>query len=146
MPSLSESGMTLVEVLIATLLFVGGGGALLFGMHYAMIHADYLRQVQVATNMAQGRLEELESMPFDSLTTQAGTMTFGLPGDPAAIRATQVQAVTPNLMDLHVAVCWRHRRRQIGEMNGATACQDSGDAGWWVDSPAMVSTRVARRD
>jgi len=57
-----------VEVLIATFLLVGGLGTLLFGMYYAMIHAEYVRQAQVAMNAAQGLLERLSATGFDTLT------------------------------------------------------------------------------
>ena len=61
--------MTLVELLIATVLLVAGGGALLFGMQYAMAYSDYLRNFQVAMNAVQGKLEELSSTEFTTLAT-----------------------------------------------------------------------------
>lgn len=68
---MSERGMTLVELLIGTALLVGGGGALVMGMHYGMIHSEYLTDYQVAMNAAQGRLEELASTDIDTLWTGA---------------------------------------------------------------------------
>ena len=61
-------GLTLVEVLIGTALLVVGGGALLVGIRYTTIHADYLSQCQVAMNAAQGLLEQLAATDFSLLT------------------------------------------------------------------------------
>jgi type II secretory pathway pseudopilin PulG len=154
--------MTLVEMLIGTMLLAGGGGMLLFGMHYAMMHAGFLRQAQVAMNAAQGQLEQLAAADFDALMADAGyctgtctntryaVLTLDGPDGQLAIqiRPVPLTDTTPDLLDIHVAACWQQRGRVIGEANGATACADSaadGAANWWVDSPIMVSIRVARR-
>ena len=68
---MSDQGMTLIELLIGTALLVGGGGALVMGMHYGMLHSEYLSEFQVAMNAAQGRLEELASTDLDTLWTGA---------------------------------------------------------------------------
>ena len=171
-------GFTLVEVVVGIALFVTGAATLLLGMHYAMIHSSFVRQSQVAMNAAQARLEQLASQGIDALVnadsangTMVGAMTDRFLETPAggtpladddvmtnARLAIQIRSVPPgaapplNLLDLHVAACWTHRGRTIGEggANGAGVplCQDtSGNAATWaVDSPAMVSTRIARRD
>ena len=162
----ARRGMTLLELLIGTALVVGGGGALLMGMHYAMAHAEYLRQVQIAMNAAQGRIEQLTSFSFDTLwednapasvgiayagarTSQQSETLTGVPSGTLVIqiRPVPLTNLTPTLLDLHVAACWRHRGRAIGgdlDQNGA--CVDGNDADSWVNSPVMVTTRVARRD
>lgn len=154
-----RGGMTLVEILIATVLLVAGLGTLLFGLYYAMIHADYVKQAQVAMNAAQGQLEQLAAADFDTLLADPGYCTGscsatrpvllvldGPDGQLAIqIRPVPLTNTTPDLLDIHVAACWQHRGRAIGEANGATACATDGVANWWVDSPIAVSTRVARR-
>lgn len=66
---MSRRGMTLVELMIGTAILVGGGGALLVGMQYAMIHSDYLSDFQIAMDATQSRLEELVSTNFTTLAT-----------------------------------------------------------------------------
>ena len=61
------SGLTLVELLLGAALLLMGGGALLLGMNTSMVHTDYLTQMQIVLNAAQGRLEELTATPFDTL-------------------------------------------------------------------------------
>ena len=64
---MSRRGITMVELMVGTLLLVGGGGALLMGMQYAVAHSSYLNEFQIAMNAVQGKLEELSSTPFDTL-------------------------------------------------------------------------------
>lgn len=153
--------MTLVELLIGTALFVGGGGALLLGMHYSMIHSSYLHQEQLAINDVQGTLEQISAMPFDTIwedgggggiygaarTSQMALPLDALPGGSILLQIRPVPLGNPNpsLLDIAVAACWTHRNRAIGERT-AGVCGDGADANWWVDSSVMVSTRVARRD
>ena len=66
---MTQRGMTLVELMIGTALLVGGGGALIMGMHYAVAHSDYLADFQIAMNAAQARLEELAATNFTTLVT-----------------------------------------------------------------------------
>lgn len=73
---MSQRGMTLVELVIGTAILVGGGGALLMGMNYAMLHEDYLSDFQVAMNAAQGRLEELSATEFSTLWSPIGEYAF----------------------------------------------------------------------
>ena len=54
----------------------------------------------------------------------------------------------PDLLNLHVAACWVSRGRSIGEdrnCNGQLDAGEDADLDGWLDSPAMVSTRIARR-
>jgi hypothetical protein len=64
-----ERGLTLIELVLSTALLVGGGGALLLGMHQGLRHSDYLRDLQVALNAVQGRLQELSATEFTTLWT-----------------------------------------------------------------------------
>lgn len=165
---LSRTGMTLVELMIGSALLVGGGGALLLGMHYALLHTDYLSQYQAAMNAAAGRLEALAATPFDTLWS--GPEFANAWRDPAIGPSGQTEAIAnlpgarltiqirsadsrtpanPSLLDLHVAVTWSMQRRLIGEDRNANGILDLGEDAnnnGWMDSVAMVSTRIARRD
>ena len=180
-------GMTLIELLISALLLAIGAAALLFGNHYAVIHADYLRQAQIAMNAAQGRLDQLSSLSFNTLWENGSAGgTFGqarttrmriaadrydLNGDGDNVDtvdgwlAVQIRPVplqnplgtpnpNPSVLDLHVAACWISRGRVIGEGGAVGAipqCLDTvaddavpGVPSWVVNSPVMVSTRIAQ--
>lgn len=172
---LRHGGMTLVELLVGTLLLVGGGGALLLGMQYAMAHVDYLTSYQTAMNAAQGQLNTLSATAFDTLwsTAQAnpngyrlcvgedvncnGVLDAGedtdgnglLNGTRLGIQiknADMRNPLNPTLLDLHVAACWNARGRRLGEDLNCDGDLDPGEdtnGNGWIDSPAMVSTRIA---
>ena len=185
---MTQRGMTLVEVLIATTLLVGGGTALMLGMQQSVVHAEYLSQFQVAMNAAQGELEELSSVPIDMLwagnayLAARGTgMCVGIGEDSNCnglldagedangngaldspipngrlgiwIRQPLDDAIRnpgdPELLDIHVAACWQHRGRPIGEDQNCNGQMDAGEdvnGDGWMTSPAMVSLRIGRRD
>ena len=162
---MASRGMTLVEVLIGTAVLVGGGGALLLGMHYAMAHSDYLSHFQIVLQGAQGELERLTSESFDTLAgggQYAGARQTGqrvdlnnaeVPGGTLGVQLKTFPAGTPfqtaTLLDLHVAACWTSRGRAIGEDQNCNGVLDAGEdanGNGWIDSSAMVSTRVARKE
>lgn len=149
---MTQRGMTLVELLIAAVLLIGVVSALLSGMEQAMVHTEYLSQFQVAVNATQGALEVLQGTDFDTLWVDAQANPTGrqqglviLPGGILAVQIRNADLrnpTNPALLDLHVAACWQFRSRQIGDAN----CQGGIGPGGWVNSPVMVSTRVARSD
>ncbi len=146
-----RQGMTILETLLGGALLVIGGAALLLSLNAAALHTEYLSQQQIALNAAQGLLEEWMARPTSALRTAPAWQPFPLTQLPPQANGQLVLQIRPvpdgsdpataALFDLHVAACWQHRGRIIGE----AGCQDGPDANWWVDSPVMVSTRVAQR-
>ncbi|MBI4340973.1 MAG: hypothetical protein HY598_01680 [Candidatus Omnitrophica bacterium] len=144
--------MSIVEMLLGATLLLVGGAALLLSLNAATLHAEYLSQQQIALNAAQGLLEEWMARPTSALRTAPPWQPFPLAQLPLQANGQLVLQIRPvpdgsdpataTLFDLHVAACWQHRERVIGEAD----CQDGPDANWWVDSPVMVSTRVAQRE
>ena len=111
-----QRGMTLVELVVGTALLVGGGGALLMGMHYALIHADYLADFQRAMNAVQSRLEELSATPFGTLL---------------AARTAEGQCMGLD---------------EDRNCDGLLDAGEDANGNGWLDSPAMTSTRLASND
>lgn len=193
----SQHGFTLVELLIGTALLVGGGGALAVGMCASMRHADYLSQLEVATNAAQGKLEQLMATPFDTLWNSScpaappvapfrdacrvppgangqctglgedfncdgvlnagedlnnnGVLNEPLAGARLTVQIRSADTRTPanpDLLDLHVALCWPTRFGTFGEDDNCNGVMDAGEdanGNGWMDAPVMFSARVARR-
>ena len=179
----SRAGITLVEVLISTSIFVGGTGALLIGMNQVMKYGEHLSEIQYAVNVAQGQLETLAALPvstlwWDSSYEAARRTTFpmgraytsttlpalaNLPNGRLTVQiksADQLNSNNPEVVDIHVAVCWQARSGQciVGEDSGFNTagvfsatrrCNGILDAGedannnGWMDGPVMVSTRVS---
>lgn len=74
-----------------------------------------------------------------------------LPGGRLTIQIKQADPrnpLNPALLDLHVAACWTAKGRRIGEDQDCDGELDVGEdakGNGWLDSPVMVSTRIARR-
>ena len=132
---------------------------MLLGMQYAMIHAGYLSEFQVAMDAAQGEVETLSATSFDTLwsgaefvNARAGGQRVSLPNFPQGALAIHIRpvppaAINPTLLDLQVAACWESRGRRIGEDQNCNGVLDPGEdvnQNGWIDSPVMVSTRVGR--
>ena len=70
-----------------------------------------------------------------------GRLTIQIqPADPA-------HPLQPNLLNLHVAACWRSSGRVIGEdknLNGRLDAGEDANGSGWMDSPVMISTLIAR--
>ena len=81
--TIHNRGFTLMELMVGTALLVGGGGALLMGMQYAMLYTDYLTDFQRAMIAVQSRMEELSATPFDTLLAErtAAGQCMGLDED-----------------------------------------------------------------
>jgi hypothetical protein len=131
-------------------------------MHYTLVHSDYLSNFQVAIHATEGELERLSNEDFDTLWTgaaYAGARQNGqrvdinnaeLPGGALGvqIKPYPAGAANPTLLDLSVAACWASRGRRLGEDQNCNGVLDPGEdanGNGWIDSPAMVSTRIARK-
>ena len=166
-----KRAFTLIELLVGMLVLVTGGGLLLMGMFYATVHASYLREAQVAANVAEGRLQQLASTDFATLRNlpalrrclfedlncntllevgedvNGNVMLDSLPLTNGWV-ALEIQPVngttqTATLFELRAAVCWTFRGRRIGEGTPSTPCSNTGGNSW-VESPVALVTRVAQ--
>lgn len=148
-------GMTLIEVFVSILWIVTAGYALLHAMEVSQATMHYLGEVQVATYAAKGELEQLAATSIDTLWAASGAPPAPrpIPGLPGGVLIVQIrsadirQPLNPNLLDVHVAACWDSYGRRIGEDlngDGILSPAEDANANTWVDSPVMISTRVAR--
>ena len=134
----NQRGITFVECLIGALVLLIGSVAFLMSMQQTMAHTDYMAQMQVALNTAEGRLEELASTDFDTLLNgtafteaRASSRSEPLSDLPGGVVAVQVRpTATAGTLDLHVAVCWTVHGHPVGDPN----CRDGPDADIWVNS------------
>ena len=80
-----------------------------------------------------------------------GVLDSPLPGGRFVIQIKNPDGGVPDaqstLLTLRVAACWTSEGRQIGEDRNCNGHLDAGEdanGNGWADSPAMVSTRVAK--
>jgi prepilin-type N-terminal cleavage/methylation domain-containing protein len=75
LPGVDHRGFTLVEMMIALLVFGIGLVALAQTMPQGLSMRDRARRMSVATNLAQQEVERLRSVPYDDPLLSAGTHT-----------------------------------------------------------------------
>ena len=69
LPGRPPCGLTLVEAIVGAALLIGGSAGLLMSLHVSSRLADHLSQLQVALNAVDSKLQELSTIPFDTLWT-----------------------------------------------------------------------------
>ena len=88
-----ESGVTLIEVLVATLLLMITGGAILANMLYSMQSSKFIEANHAASSLAADRLEQLAAVEIGDLddTFDETDTTVTWPGlDLGFVRSTDV--------------------------------------------------------
>jgi hypothetical protein len=164
-PSRWSKGLTILELLVGVALLAIAGGALLAVLARSRLQAAYLGQIQFAVQVAQGELEQLMAVSFDALSKGSGFLaarqdgmwvaaasTEGMPEVNLWVRIRGAEAgnpadVDPDLLDIVVSACWTSFDRRIGEDQDCDGIMDAGEdrnGNGWLDSPAMVSTRLGR--
>lgn len=138
---LGQRGLTLVELLIGTALLVGGGGALIVGMRYAMLHTEHISRHQLAMNAAQGLLERLSATDFTVLLGPQYAAAFG--ADQPCPPGSQLCP----LWDLNCNGLLEAGEVVSDPLNGGALvlqiCQPAGDAASHPGNPQLLDIHVA---
>jgi prepilin-type N-terminal cleavage/methylation domain-containing protein len=153
-------GMTLLELMLAIVVFLVAAGTLVMVLTRSRAQAAFLGELQLALNAVHSELEAIQAEHFDLM---AGNRERAVdlqgqgrlpPNTPpimlsVSIRSADDSTAEPDLVDVHVAACWRSMGRDIGEdrspCNGRTDPGEDTNGNGWLDSPAMASVRLARR-
>jgi hypothetical protein len=78
----SESGLTIIEVLVAAVVLVLGAAATFGVLAAATKNAQRAKSTQVALDLAQEEMERLHSVPYDSLAVNSHPKTSSSPLNP----------------------------------------------------------------
>ena len=105
-PLMPRSGFTLLEVMLALILFAVGTVAAVELLRLAQANAAQGENTLIATYLAQRRLEELRNVAYGSLANEAKA-TVGSPAGYSRF-SRQVTVTTPygNLKQLVVTIYW----------------------------------------
>jgi type II secretory pathway pseudopilin PulG len=98
--------MTLVEVLIAIVLFAVVFGSIVTGLNVASSRANYIKHTAAAEKLAEQRLEQVLSAPWDTTTVPtvdeviaanfpADTVSLSAAGLGPTVNATRTVNITP---------------------------------------------------
>jgi hypothetical protein len=79
-----EAGLTIIEVLVASIVLVLGAGATFGVLAAATKNAQRAKGTQVALDLAQEELERLHSLPYENLALSSQPETANSPLDPGS--------------------------------------------------------------
>lgn len=142
----SKKGFTLVEALLATVIIA----VALCGIMAAYVGCFGLlttsKNVNIATNYAQGLMEQIRNTPFPQITSFTYNPT--VPNMPQNSIVVYVDDTNPELLKVTISVCWMQNNRVIGEdqnLNGVLDPGEDTNGNGIIDSPVQLVTLVADR-
>ncbi|MBN2830869.1 MAG: prepilin-type N-terminal cleavage/methylation domain-containing protein [Candidatus Omnitrophica bacterium] len=146
-----KKGFSLVEVVIGTgiLAFVLVG---ILGTYIAcLLLITSSKNVNAATNAAQGIIEEIRSTPFTQIISNYNGMVFTVDDLPSSIGVVYISNSTPpanaDLLLATVSICWRQGNKVIGEdvnLNGVLDTGEDINGNGIIDSTVQLKTLVVR--
>ena len=101
------SGFTLLEMLLAVVLFAVGSVVMLDLLHRAQAGSTGGENVLIATHLAAHRMEELRNMAYASLANEARAAVSDPTGFTRFERAVTVTTPYTNLRQVVVTVYWQ---------------------------------------
>lgn len=139
---------TLVEMLIAFAILIVAISSILITYLACFVLVDTVRDINIAIGAAQGLVEEIRSTPFTDIVTEYNGLNFTVNDIPSSRGVVYVDDANPELLEVTVSVCWRHRNRIIGEDSNLNGVLDTGEdvnGNGIIDSPVELTTRIANR-
>jgi len=139
---------TLAEVLLAIAILIVAVSTILVTYLACFVLIDTVKNINIATSAAQGVIEEIRSTPFTQIVTDYSGLNFVLNDIPESRGVVYVDDTNPELLEVTVSVCWKHRNRVIGEdrnLNGVLDAGEDANGNAIIDSPVELTTRIANR-
>ncbi len=144
----NTKGFTLIEVMMGgTILTIALCGLVLTYLQMFVL-VDLMRDQALATNAAQGRMEEIKNTNFLNLSGTSGPFNLSAYGFPASQSSSGRVEVTENfsgytgaLTKIRVIASYRSRNRSIGEdvnFNGAMDTGEDTNGNGRIDSPVEL--------
>lgn len=98
----NRSGFTLLEVLIATVIFTIGVTAIIWAFNAGMFASADVENVDLALNIAQAKMEEVKNTPFANLADSGPTADANFPRFSTTVNVAEGQ----NPKQVDVTVNW----------------------------------------
>jgi prepilin-type N-terminal cleavage/methylation domain-containing protein len=106
-----RKGFTLIEVLLAAVLFTAGTIALINALNIGIFSVADLEETTQALNLAQAKMEDVIRLPFSSITSAACAPDANFPKFSVCVNVTNVTAADPK--QINVSAVWSVKARQV---------------------------------
>lgn len=143
-----RKGFTIIEMLIALAVLIVAISSILVTYMACFMLIDTIKNINIATNAAQGMVEEIRSSTFTDAVTNYNGLNFTVNDIPSSMGVVYIDDTNPELLEVTVSVCWRQRNRVIGEdanLNGSLDTGEDANGNGIIDSPVELTTRIANR-
>ena len=141
-------GFTLIETILAVAItgFVLCGILAMYTTCFVFMATS--KNVNIATNAAQGLIEEIRTTPFTRIAGDYNGLNFMLNDISSSSGVVYVDDTDPELLEVTVSVCWKQSNRIIGEdtdLDGVLDAGEDANGNGIIDSPVELATRIANR-
>ncbi|MCA9400945.1 MAG: prepilin-type N-terminal cleavage/methylation domain-containing protein [Candidatus Omnitrophica bacterium] len=138
-----ESGFTLVELLIATLVLLLAFVGVLVSYLKCMELSELSRNSSIAVEAVKNQMESINNTAFDQIFVTYNNVPFAVNGL-NGMGVTYVDNSDPDFFEIRVTVCWRQKNgRIIGEdsnLNGQLNVGEDQNGNNMLDSIVQIST------
>ncbi len=142
----SQSGFTLAELMVATMILVFAFLAVMIGYIRCMDLNDLSRNSSYAIKAVKSRMETIKNTPFVNLSALYNNVTFTSPNLPGGIGVSYVDTTTADLYKVTVVFCWKQKNgRVVGEdknLNGVLNVGEDLDGNGLIGSIVEVVNYV----
>ncbi len=110
-------GFTLLEILLALVLFTIGVISVLWLFSSVLVGSSDAENTTIAINLAQRRMEEIRNLAFSDIVAEAKTTVTGFPNFQREVEIDD-PAGTPSIADLKevtVTVYWTSKGGEVSE-------------------------------
>ncbi|MDD4954470.1 MAG: prepilin-type N-terminal cleavage/methylation domain-containing protein [Candidatus Omnitrophica bacterium] len=144
----TKKSFTIIEVLIALAILIIAISSILVTYLSCFMLIDTDKNINIATNAAQALMEEIRSTPFTEIMNDYNGLNFTINDIPESMGVVYVDDTNPELLQITISACFRHRGRVIGEdsnLNGNLDVGEDVNGNGIIDSPVELTTRIANR-
>lgn len=142
------TGFSLVEILLAVAILAFALCGILTMYSTCFVLTATSKNINIATNAAQGLIEEIRSSPFTRIISDYNGLNFIVNAIPSSRGVVYVDDTDPDLLELTISACWKQGNRIIGEdtdLDGVLDAGEDANGNGIIDSPVELVTRIANR-
>ncbi|MCR4337382.1 MAG: hypothetical protein NUV91_06205 [Candidatus Omnitrophica bacterium] len=143
----NETGLTFVELLMATAILALTMGAILVSYLRCIELSEMARNTAIAVQSARSKMEEIKSTDFTQIRATFDNTGFAVTGM-SARGAIDVDDTNAEMLKISVDVSWKQKNgRLLGEdqdLDGAIDAGEDVNNNGILDSPVQIVTHIAQ--